>query len=74
LFFLSSANKYIVLEMRITPEIDAKIIAYLEKEHNVGKILEILHNNDYDVSQTSLHAHVARIRETGRYERKSGKQ
>lgn len=59
--------------MRITPEIDAKIIAYLEEGHGVGKILEILHNNNYDVSRSSLFEHVARIRETGHYERQAGK-
>lgn len=58
--------------MRITPEIDAKIVAYLEEGHGVQRILEILRNNNYDVSQTALYKHVARIRETGRYERQEG--
>lgn len=39
----------------------------------VEKILEILHNNHYDVSRSSLYKHAARIRETGRYERQDGK-
>lgn len=66
-------NECFVSEMRITPEIDAKIIAYLEEGHGVEKILEILHNNHYDVSRSSLYKHAARIRETGRYERQDGK-
>jgi hypothetical protein len=31
--------------MRITPQIDEKITAYLEEGHGVTKILEILHIN-----------------------------
>jgi len=60
--------------MRITQQIDEKITAYLEEGHGVGKILEILHNNNYDVSLSSLNKHVARIRETGHYERQEVKK
>lgn len=58
--------------MKITKEIDQKILAYVEAGHSATKIFEILQQR-YDVKWSSVKKHLARIRADGNWQRRPGK-